>query len=314
PRRTSSPHRLVGLSSVGGRPASLTGSGTRQRSTRPSPSSGAGRSRSSGPGMSRPRAARLRRHGHAPVARPRLSATSTSPTTPPRPTRTLTRPPSRPHSGASTPTAHSPPSDSHGHTPTTSTTATRHDRVDRPTLRSPHLATTQRPRTSIRRNTRAARHPIPTSLHPDGGHTMAYPANLTTLTATHKVVSASGRALKGNVYAVPAERVWATDGSIVEYEAKATIAADGTYELVLPHVDQAGIRNKGVPWKVTEDVPGQPRSFWVAPMTVMGTGDVDIATMLTTAPTSRDTIIQAGPVTDESMAASALNPQSEFRG
>lgn len=143
---------------------------------------------------------------------------------------------------------------------------------------------------------------------------MAYPANLTTLTATHKVVSASGRALKGNVYAVPAERVWATDGSIVEYEAKAVIAADGSYELVLPHIDQAGIRNKGVPWKITEDVPGQPRSFWVAPMVAMGTGSVDVATMLTTAPTSRDTVIHAGPVTDESMAAFALNPTSQFRG
>src|SRR5690606_15932814 len=133
-------------------------------------------------------------------------------------------------------------------------------------------------------------------------------------TATHKVVSASGRALKGIVYAVPAERVWATDGSIVEYEAKSTIAADGSYELVLPHIDQANIRNKGVPWKVTEDVPGQPRSFWVAPMTAMGTGDVDIATMLTTAPTSRDTVIQAGPVTDESMADFATTPGTQFRG
>src|SRR5690606_30414460 len=299
PRRTSSPHRLVGLSSVGGRPASLTGSGTRQRSTRPSPSSGAGRSRSSGPGMSRPRAARLRRHGHAPVARPRLSATSTSPTTPPRPTRTLTRPPSRPHSGASTPTAHSPPSDSHGHTPTTSTTATRHDRVDRPTLRSPHLATTQRPRTRIRRNTRAARDPIPTSLHPDGGHTMAYPANLTTLTATHRVVSASGQPLKGYVSATPADRVWAEDGSIVAYDAKVQIAPDGTYSIELPHIDQAAIRNKGVPWRISEYVPGHPRSFWVAPMVAMGTGEVDIATMLTDPPAGKETVVQAGPVTDE---------------
>src|SRR5690606_13839655 len=141
---------------------------------------------------------------------------------------------------------------------------------------------------------------------------MAYPANLTTLTATHKVVSASGRALKGNVYAVPGERVWATDGSIVEYEAKASIAADGSYELVLPHIDQAGIRNKGVPWKITEDVPGQPNSFWVAPMVAMGAGTVDVATMLTAAPASKQTVIQAGPVTDAAAAGLLNIPGGQF--
>lgn len=140
---------------------------------------------------------------------------------------------------------------------------------------------------------------------------MAYPANLTTLTATHRVVSASGQPLKGYVTATPAERVWAEDGSIVAYDAKVQIAPDGTYEIELPHIDQAAIRNKGVPWRISEYVPGRPRSFWVAPMVEMGTGEVDVATMLTQAPAGKDTVIQAGPVTDAA-AASLFDQGGQF--
>lgn len=140
---------------------------------------------------------------------------------------------------------------------------------------------------------------------------MPYPSNLSMLTATHKVVTASGQPLRGNVYAVPAERVWATDGSIVEYDAKAPVAADGSYELPLPHIDQANIQNKGVPWKITEEVPGSPRSFWVAPMVAHGTGRVDVSEMLTTEPSSRETVVHAGPVTDAA-AAELLDQGGQF--
>lgn len=142
---------------------------------------------------------------------------------------------------------------------------------------------------------------------------MAYPANLTTLTATHRVVSASGQPLKGYVTATPADRVWAEDGSIVAYDAKVQIAPDGTYEIELPHIDQAAIRNKGVPWRISEYVPGRPRSFWVAPTVAHGTSNVDIATMLTDAPASKQTIIQAGPVTDEAAAELLTLPNGAFR-
>lgn len=143
---------------------------------------------------------------------------------------------------------------------------------------------------------------------------MTYPSNLSTLTATHKVVSASGRPLRGNVYATPPKRVWATEGSIVDFDdAKVPIQPDGTYAIKLPHIDQGGILNPGKPWKITEDVPGEPRSFWVAPMVAMGTGTVDITTMLTDPPSGQETVVQAGPVTDEAAAGLLAKPGGAFR-
>lgn len=142
---------------------------------------------------------------------------------------------------------------------------------------------------------------------------MAFPANLDTIVVRHKITDAAGRPLKGNtVTAEPAERVWATDGSIVQYRASTQIDANGQWELELPYVDQEGIRNKGVPWRVTEHVPGQPKSYFVAPVLAHGAGPIDAAECLVSAPTSRETVIQAGPVTDEA-AASLLAQDGEFK-
>lgn len=142
---------------------------------------------------------------------------------------------------------------------------------------------------------------------------MAFPADLETIVVRHKITDAAGRPLKGNtVTAEPAERVWATDGSIVQYRATTQIDANGQWELELPYVDQEGIRNKGVPWRVTEHVPGQPKSYFVAPVLAHGAGPIDAAECLVSAPTSRETVIQAGPVTDEA-AASLLAQDGEFK-
>lgn len=142
---------------------------------------------------------------------------------------------------------------------------------------------------------------------------MVFPANLDTIVVRHKITDAAGRPLKGNtVTAEPAERVWATDGSIVQYRASTQIDADGQWELELPYVDQEGIRNKGVPWRVTEHVPGQPKSYFVAPVLAHGAGPIDAAECLVSAPTSRETVIQAGPVTDEA-AASLLAQDGQFK-
>ena len=139
---------------------------------------------------------------------------------------------------------------------------------------------------------------------------MAFPANLDTIVVRHKITDAAGRPLKGNtVTAEPAERVWATDGSIVQYRATTQIDANGQWELELPYVDQEGIRNKGVPWRVTEHVPGRPTSYFVAPVLAHGAGPIDAAECLVSAPTSRETVIQAGPVTDE--AAKRLLEQGD---
>src|SRR5690625_826890 len=141
---------------------------------------------------------------------------------------------------------------------------------------------------------------------------MAFPANLDTIVVRHKITDAAGRPLKGNtVTAEPAERVWATDGSTVQYRAATQIDANGQWELELPYVDQEGIRNKGVPWRVTEHVPGQPKSYFVAPVLAHGAGPIDAAECLVSAPTSRETVIQAGPVTDESLAGIIADPSSQ---
>lgn len=143
---------------------------------------------------------------------------------------------------------------------------------------------------------------------------MTYPAGLTTIRVRHKVVSASGRPLKGNtVTAVPAARVFGMDGSIVEYEASTTIAADGTWELDLPQVDQAAIRNKGVHWLITEHIPGEraPKPHRVASTMAHGAGPVDLAEVLVAEVTSKGVTIQAGPVTDEA-AAGLLDQGGQF--
>src|SRR5690625_2434200 len=142
---------------------------------------------------------------------------------------------------------------------------------------------------------------------------MAFPANLDTIVVRHKITDAAGRPLKGNtVTAEPAERVWATDGSIVQYRATTQIDANGQWELELPYVDQEGIRNKGVPWRVTEHVPGQPKSYFVAPVLAHGAGPIDAAECLFSAPTSREPVIQAGPVTDAA-AAQLLDQDGQFK-
>src|SRR5690606_18603439 len=139
------------------------------------------------------------------------------------------------------------------------------------------------------------------------------PATLGPIVVRHKSTAAAGRPLKCNtVPAEPAERVWATDGSIVQYRATTQIDANGQWELELPYVDQEGIRNKGVPWRVAEHVPGQPRSYFVAPVLAHGAGPIDFAECLVSAPTGRETVIQAGPVTDEA-AASLLAQDGEFK-
>ena len=141
---------------------------------------------------------------------------------------------------------------------------------------------------------------------------MTYPSDLDTITVTHKITDAGGRALAGNtVTAVPSERVWTVDGSIVEYRASTQIATDGTWELDLPYVDQERIRNKGVPWRITEHVPGNPKSYLIAPTLAHGAGPIDAAEALVSAPSSRQTVIQAGPVTDEA-AAQLLDRDGEF--
>ena len=143
---------------------------------------------------------------------------------------------------------------------------------------------------------------------------MAFPAGLTTILVRHKVTDAAGKALRGNlVTAVPVESVWTTGGSIIEHRATATIDADGNWQLTLPHTDQAGIQNRGVPWKVTEHVPGGPRTYLVAPMVAHGAGPIDVtAALVSPGSTPRQTIIQAGPVTDET-ATSLLDRDTQFR-
>jgi len=142
---------------------------------------------------------------------------------------------------------------------------------------------------------------------------MSYPANLDTIKVRHKIVDTGGKPMKGNsVRAVATRRIWATDGSLIPFETTARVAADGTYEFELPYVDQDGIHNKGVPFQVTEDVPGSPRHYFIAPVLAHGAGPIDATEALVEAPVGYEVKIQAGPVTDET-AASLLDQDGAFK-
>ena len=140
-----------------------------------------------------------------------------------------------------------------------------------------------------------------------------WPDGVTLVTIRHTPVTTGGRILAGNlVSAVVSERVWGEEGSILPAEHSTTIQADGSWEIELPAVDSPGLRPQGVAYRLTEHVPGG-RELWVAPLVHHAPGPVDLADVLTPAPSPGGGItIQTGPATDASMAEIAEDPDSEF--
>lgn len=141
-----------------------------------------------------------------------------------------------------------------------------------------------------------------------------YPDDVTLVRIRHTPVTTGGRILAGNlVSAVVSERVWGEEGSILPAEHSTTIQADGSWEIELPAVDSPGMRPQGAAYRITEHVPGG-RALWAAPLVHHAPGPVDLADVLTPAPSPGGGItIQTGPATDASMAEIADNPDSAFR-
>lgn len=140
-----------------------------------------------------------------------------------------------------------------------------------------------------------------------------YPDDVTLVRIRHTPVTTGGRILAGNlVSAVVSERVWGEEGSILPAEHSTTIQADGSWEIELPAVDSPGLRPQGAAYRITEHVPGG-RALWAAPLVSHAPGPVDLADVLTPAPSPGGGItIQTGPATDASMAEIADNPDSQF--
>lgn len=140
-----------------------------------------------------------------------------------------------------------------------------------------------------------------------------YPDDVTLVRIRHTPVTTGGRILAGNlVSAVVSERVWGEEGSILPAEHSTTIQADGSWEIELPAVDSPGLRPQGAAYRITEHVPGG-RALWAAPLVHHAPGPVDLADVLTPAPSPGGGItIQTGPATDASMAEIADNPDSQF--
>lgn len=135
-----------------------------------------------------------------------------------------------------------------------------------------------------------------------------WPDGVTLVTIRHTPVTTGGRILAGNlVSAVVSERVWGEEGSILPAEHSTTIQADGSWEIELPAVDSPGLRPQGVAYRLTEHVPGG-RELWVAPLVSHAPGPVDLADVLSPAPSPGGGVVY--PVTPEMQALADAAQQS----